>query len=697
MKKVLLLICVALLCMNVSGADDFVEILPSSNVANPEHCYKVHCGRQNQTYYWSFKGGAVNDRNIGAFCFIPKESTSEEESTVLDTKDYYIFSVSEGKFVTYDPAGLTQGTRDLATYTDDKSKAQAWRFNKILAEGNNYYEIQPYAADGSVSKWYVNWFQGLDGYNHLSLGIWEHDGTKDKGSTWTVEEVNVVPVKYNYKTGDHLVRSIDTKQIVGELYASPDMYLASSSDYYTFTQPEGTASAEASSVDVQFTQDLPFEVSTSQADAKWYTLSINTTGKKLHYTKGDTKMTLSRTNTYCDDYEYFCFVGNVFDGFYIYNKAAGADMQLSSTYNTYDNYNGAHTYAVMTDKTTANNQANRWAITKAADSNSFYISQDEHTRNHLADRDDVLCYTNENTRPNELSAVNAFSVKSQADEEMDFYNRLQSMAVAEVSDDATVADPIEFGDDYTAKEIYDAHNGIKDYDLANSTYDEAKAFFGNYNIDLLRSYLKLYDQQGGVAPSVVDYTMKIEWGTLILPFSSKIPEGLNLYSCASLTGTRLDLAEQTQQITKQTPYIIGAPNLVAPTNYQFVGYEDANATTDPKTVGYLTGVLGAGSYIPQGSYILSKKDNVIGFYKVAESNAKLAGQYKCYLTVPTSAASSAAFQFPSFDDITGIDSATTVTVHTSSGTIYDLQGNKVAYPQKGGIYVVNGKLVKMSK
>ena len=226
MKKVLLLICTALFCINVVHAENEV-IQPSTNVESPEHCYKVHCGRQNQSYYWSFTGGAVNGRNIGAFCFI-KDNENTDGST-----DYYIYSVSEGKFVSYDPAQIASGSNISITFTD-QGNAKPWKFNRItytaqsgkLGESGDYYEVQPYDNNGKASL-YVNWYKGVDDANrHQGLGLWKDDGLQDAGSTWVVQTVEVTDVDYNYYLdgATTLKNSTHTKQIVGELYASPDMY-----------------------------------------------------------------------------------------------------------------------------------------------------------------------------------------------------------------------------------------------------------------------------------------------------------------------------------------------------------------------------------------------------------------------------------------------------------------------------------------
>ena len=89
-------------------------------------------------------------------------------------------------------------------------------------------------------------------------------------------------------------------------------------------------------------------------------------------------------------------------------------------------------------------------------------------------------------------------------------------------------------------------------------------------------------------------------------------------------------------------------------------------------------------------YVLSKKDDKFGFFKLA--NTKKLGANKAYLAV----ANSNAREFYGFD----IDVEATEIVNTDysdnadkgDGQIYDLQGRKVQQPVRG-IYVQNGKKI----
>jgi hypothetical protein len=94
-----------------------------------------------------------------------------------------------------------------------------------------------------------------------------------------------------------------------------------------------------------------------------------------------------------------------------------------------------------------------------------------------------------------------------------------------------------------------------------------------------------------------------------------------------------------------------------------------------------------GSVAGNGSiYALGKKGGVVGFAKVKSGATVPAG--KAYLLIP--AASRDFFGFGE-DEATGIENLTPA-LSEGEGTVYDLQGRRVAQPTKG-LYIVNGKKV----
>ena len=152
-----------------------------------------------------------------------------------------------------------------------------------------------------------------------------------------------VDVTYEYVlNGEVKGSAVVEKAVVGYPFEAPAIA------YVQFSYPEGTITSETTTVQVTCTETLPFVSSASFDDAKWYlvdmhcndtgTGEINNGTKKYvwTYVAGATNnvqlpMEFSKqTATFGDD-KLWCFVGNVFDGFKIYNKAAGESVTLNKT------------------------------------------------------------------------------------------------------------------------------------------------------------------------------------------------------------------------------------------------------------------------------------------------------------------------------------------------------------------------------
>ena len=105
------------------------------------------------------------------------------------------------------------------------------------------------------------------------------------------------------------------------------------------------------------------------------------------------------------------------------------------------------------------------------------------------------------------------------------------------------------------------------------------------------------------------------------------------------------------------------------------------------SMSYMDGPAAANNiYIMQGENKWEKTDG--GSYTNATNKASILPM-RAYLTA-AGAAPSRLFSF--FDQTTGIQ-RTVVVDADSKPVVYDLQGRKVSVPQRGGIYIINGKKV----
>lgn len=253
---------------------------------------------------------------------------------------------------------------------------------------------------------------------------------------------------------------------------------------------------------------------------------------------------------------------------------------------------------------------------------------------------------------------------------------------------AQVISPSEFAEPSVVNAAIDA---VKAYaDATAPTLEQAQALYNKYAI--VNNYVNNANTFGGILD--VEYDLKGQYGTIILPVNYASPQNVKFYTCeaADANGV-LTLVETNTGSKKNQPYIVeytgeDVPTPQTPKRYQIIGYKKGAETTNQK-VGLLTGVLVEGGYVPSGSYILSKYNGRFAFYMVDGENVKKAQQYRCYLTNPAPTAVS-AFYLNGEGETTGINAL--LNGNNGETEIYDLSGKRLNHLQKG-INIVNGQKV----
>lgn len=185
-------------------------------------------------------------------------------------------------------------------------------------------------------------------------------------------------------------------------------------------------------------------------------------------------------------------------------------------------------------------------------------------------------------------------------------------------------------------------------------------------------------------PSVAINTSAAGWGTVILPFAaSELPADVKAYTCAAVNGATLTLAE-VNALEANKPYIIEGA-------WETTLTGDAQGTALTYTEGLLTGTYADMEAI-NGTYIMQKHDDKVGFYQVDTESAKpKVPANRAYLTAPSAGVKA----FVLGEDIAvAIQSVFDGLV---KGQAYDLAGRKVSHFQGGGVYIVNGKKVMVNK
>ena len=259
---------------------------------------------------------------------------------------YYLYNVGAQKFaVTQQGATyLTETPTAISVESVDKGFA----FNST---GNSHHYMCATHGDG-----------------HTYPLQWWH--SSDNGSAWQIIENNDVASISDLLNGATVVEEFFNQyvQVTFEYYIDGKLYKKSEPvdhlleatkvpalAYVNVESFEPATITEACTVKVTCTENLPFEASESYENAKWYVVDMHSNDngvkdiidgvKKYVWTyaaDGTPNVVLpqdasKQTATFGDE-KLWCFVGNLIDGFKIYNKAAGAGMTLNKAE---DGNNGA--------------------------------------------------------------------------------------------------------------------------------------------------------------------------------------------------------------------------------------------------------------------------------------------------------------------------------------------------------------------
>ena len=261
----------------------------------------------------------------------------------------------------------------------------------------------------------------------------------------------------------------------------------------------------------------------------------------------------------------------------------------------------------------------------------------------------------------------------------------QALELFDILEGSVVIGPSEFAAPATINNAIKAAN-----EVTSTDGDAVIAFLESQNAEYLKTYTSACATYGKLVTT--QFTMTAQYGTLILACPATRPSGLNFYGCSSAEGARLTLEEKTGNLVEKIPYIVEKTGTTA--KYTIIGWNKV-ANNDPNTYkasenDWLTGVLADNEYVPSGSYILSKHNDVLGFYQVEGAGVKACPKNKCYLTVPpTQGSQMKAFFFTGDGEVTGIEG---IFGNTERPVIYNTAGQRLNSLQKG-VNIVNGHKV----
>ena len=208
-----------------------------------------------------------------------------------------------------------------------------------------------------------------------------------------------------------------------------------------------------------------------------------------------------------------------------------------------------------------------------------------------------------------------------------------------------------------------------------TAYLREDASIGNFDKYTVNDSLLAYDYTLEEVDTIPLTISRYGMSTFYSPVALQIPDGVTVYTCdLSKSGNSIVLTPLSGVIPANTGVLLeGVPNAT----YGFVVSE-----SDESVSSCLDGNL-ANSSVSQEVYTLQMVDGKLGFYKY--TGVTLHG-FRSYLNIKSS---SRGFNLVKDDDvISGINDAVET---TDSAPMYDLNGNRLASPQKNQIFIRNGK------
>lgn len=296
----------------------------------------------DNNYYCTVNGeGIGSTQNKGAVAFFKVIAGDEGQ--------YYLYCQTNEKYVSFNTANEGPGK---VIFVDTKENAKQWKI-KLEANQTERYDIFPNTVAGNNGDLSWNWHGGVGN----NMGFY---AANNNNSTWTFEEGVIANITFNYVIGETKVATNTvTQSILGD-----KSYAPASGVNYTHVESMSPANIVAGTTEytVNLSESLPFTKSESFDNATWYVMDMHNNDYPLGGTNyyvwtfhnADQDITLPITNlkttTYSDNM-LWCFVGDLVNGFKIYNKTAGSSLTLRKAEN-------GNTPAVMS----ATNNRNQFKI-----------------------------------------------------------------------------------------------------------------------------------------------------------------------------------------------------------------------------------------------------------------------------------------------------------------------------------------------
>ena len=175
MRKITFLLTLLLSLFGSVGSMRADGLLPSTKEsASAEYQYKIFC-RNASTYYLGNTTNATNSgTDYGLFAFFADNSGDY-------TNGYYIYSIFEGKWVSYEAAASYSGGQNKISLVVDKPSVP-WNISEDNSD-NKYYDIRPFKTDKTVDELSWNWYDGAAKNTSNTMGFYSYT---DGNSGWGI-------------------------------------------------------------------------------------------------------------------------------------------------------------------------------------------------------------------------------------------------------------------------------------------------------------------------------------------------------------------------------------------------------------------------------------------------------------------------------------------------------------------------------
>lgn len=318
MKKITFLLTL----LGVSASSAFAGVLtPSTDSETNLFAIK----NPNNAYYCTVNGDGIGSTQDKTAVALFKAVAGSEEGK------YYLYCTTNSKYVTY-TATPAEGPAKVS-FTDSKDDAKQW---KIKLENNQTerYDIFPEDVTGNNTDLSWNWHGGIGN----NMGFY---AANDANSTWTFDAVVEGNVTYTYTINGSTVATKTTYGFIGDdksMVPSSGLNFVTNGSMSPETVVKGTTAYT-----ISLAEALPFTKSESFDNATWYVMDMHcndsgtpdiASGEKNYtwtYSAADADVTLPKqvmSEVTYNDNMLWCFVGDVVNGFKIYNKAAGSSLTL---------------------------------------------------------------------------------------------------------------------------------------------------------------------------------------------------------------------------------------------------------------------------------------------------------------------------------------------------------------------------------